>query len=335
MANKPGMTQIIRAKNSWFQAVFRISQLVTFHSYTIFLFTYSDFKTIVAPSTIFGVINSLATGAYALDHDDVPIDLSLLACRLFRTLLWVSLVFIPFAINNQRSPSAIAEDSINKPWRPLPQKRLSPYQAQCIMYFFAALVQIHGYVHKGVGYRQSSVLLGLDIWYNNYGGADKSPVIRNLINAFGYLCFISGALEVALGQRLAFSLSSVFQAGPENYLSQWLLIIWGIIFTTVHLQDLYDQEGDAARGRRTMPLVVGDGAARWTITVCMLIWGVVCPLFWGLRDAILAFSISLACIVALRVLVVRHEEADRMTFRIWNCWISAVYVMPVVAQMEF
>lgn len=31
----------------------------------------------------------------------------------------------------------------------------------------------------------------------------------------------------------------------------------GVILTTVHTQDMYDKEGDAARGRQTLPLVMG------------------------------------------------------------------------------
>ncbi|PLB50875.1 hypothetical protein P170DRAFT_446081 [Aspergillus steynii IBT 23096] len=305
---------------------------MVYHLYTIYLFARSDFKTIVVPSTLFGVINSLATRAYGLD-DSSPITFSLLLSRLTQSLFWVCLVFIPFAINNQRNPSAIAEDKINKPWRPLPQNRLSPFQAKCIMYFLAALVPIHGYVCNGIGFRQSLFLRALDIWYNNIGGGDNSPILRNLINALGYLCFTTGALEIALGKQLRFTLEAVSSySGAENHLIQWLLVIAGIIFTTVHLQDLYDQVGDAARDRRTIPLVIGDGPTRWTIAIPMLVWGVICPRFWGLAGGLLSLSIGLAYTVALRVLLVRGGQSDRMTFRLWNCWISTIYVMPLFVQ---
>ncbi|KAJ6115230.1 hypothetical protein N7486_001008 [Penicillium sp. IBT 16267x] len=312
--------------------VHRGCRSLAYHAYTLFLFTCSDFKTIVVPSTIFGVFNSFAAGAYGLG-EDVPISLALLLDRLPRTLLWVSLVFVPFSINNQRTPSAIEEDEINKPWRPMPQKRITPRQALYVMWFFAILVQIHGLIHNGIGHRQSTLLLALDIWYNNFGGADNNPAIRNGINGLGYLCFISGALEVALGARLPFHLQNPFgRAGPGCYLLQWLLIIAGIIFSTVHLQDLYDQKGDAVRDRRTVPLVIGDGPARWTIAIPMIIWGAVCPWFWSVNTELLIVSLALAYIVAGRVLTVRDEEGDRATFYVWNCWIATIYILPLFSQ---
>ncbi|KAJ5715971.1 uncharacterized protein N7483_013152 [Penicillium malachiteum] len=276
--------------------------------------------------------NSFATSAYGLG-DSAPLSFKLLAIRFLRTLLWVSLVFIPFSINNQRTPSAIAEDTLNKPWRPMPQKRITPSQATYFMLFFFGVVQTHGLICHGVGHRQSTLLLGLDIWYNNFGGADDNPVVRNGINALGYLCFISGALEVALGEKLAFPLhSSLGISNSEYYLPQWLFIIACIIISTVHLQDLYDQKGDAIRDRRTVPLVIGDTAARWSIAIPMAIWGIICPHFWYVRYEIFSLSLGLAYTVALRVLTLRSVENDRLTFLLWNCWIATVYVMPLFSE---
>ncbi|KAJ5937092.1 hypothetical protein N7466_003542 [Penicillium verhagenii] len=311
-----------------------VARWLLYQIHTLFLFTCSDFKTIVVPSTIFGFFNSLAAGAYGLGAN-TPFSTDILLNRLPRTLLWVSLVFIPFSINNQRTPSAIQEDEINKPWRPIPQRRITPLQAQCVMWGFAALVQIHGLISNGIGHRQSTFLLVLDIWYNNFGGADNNPAIRNGINALGYLCFISGALEVALWEILPFPFQNPLgKTRPEFQLMQWLLIIAGIIFTTVHLQDLYDQKGDAVRDRHTMPLVFGDGPARWTIAVPMIVWGAVCPLFWKVSTGLFRFSLTLAYIVAVRVLTIRDEAGDRATFRVWNCWIATIYIMPLFSHLS-
>ncbi|PYH42552.1 UbiA family prenyltransferase [Aspergillus saccharolyticus JOP 1030-1] len=291
-----------------------------------------DFKTIVVPSTIFGLFNSLATTAYTLE-DTTPITFVLLFQRLCSILLWVLLVFIPFSINNQRTPSAIAEDTVNKPWRPMPQKRISPPQARLLMCFFALLVQLHGLFYHRVGHRQSTFLLALDIWYNTLGGADKSPVVRNAINAGGYVCFLSGALEVALGQQLPLLVHNPLRrTALESPLDQWLLMIAGVVFSTVHLQDLYDQQGDQVRGRRTLPLVIGDAPARWTVALAMLCWGIACPAYWRLRSELFAPSLGLAYLVAWRVLTVRTEADDRTTFLLWNCWVSTIYIMPLMAQ---
>lgn len=46
------------------------------------------------------------------------------------------------------------------------------------------------------GIWQSLSLVVLGVWYNNFGGDDKSCVVRN---AYGCVCFTPGAMEVALG----------------------------------------------------------------------------------------------------------------------------------------
>lgn len=48
------------------------------------------------------------------------------------------------------------------------------------------------------GLRQNISLILLGSWYNNLGGADGHPFIRNAINALGYICLTSGAMEAAL-----------------------------------------------------------------------------------------------------------------------------------------
>ncbi|GKZ80162.1 hypothetical protein AnigIFM56816_004379 [Aspergillus niger] len=338
----PVLSHLLRAKGfgtttkslSLLRATVRPLEFLVYHFYTIFLFSYSDFKTIVVPSTIFGLFNSLATTAYGFGHE-TPVTLPLLCQRVPAVLLWVLLVFIPFSINNQRTPSAIAEDAINKPWRPMPQKRISPTQALCLMSFFIFLAQVHGHIYGGIGQRQSLLLLALDVWYNNLSGADKNPLVRNCLNALGYMCFLSGALEVALAKRLPLFIHNPFRyTGPESCLDQWLLIIATIVFSTVHLQDMYDQKGDAIRGRRTLPLVIGDAPARWMVAVPMFFWGFACPLFWALRFEFFLCSMGLAYAVAWRALTVRNEEGDRSTFFVWNCWMSMVYIMPLVAQWK-
>jgi 1,4-dihydroxy-2-naphthoate octaprenyltransferase len=115
-------------------------------------------------------------------------------------------------------------------------------------------------------------------------------------------------------------------------LPRWLAVIAGIVITTVHAQDLYDQEGDAARGRRTLPLVLGDAPARWVIAVCMLVWGVVCPGFWNATLTARAVSLGLAGWMALRVLVFRDVSSDRKSFVIWNIWMSFVYILPLCGR---
>lgn len=65
--------------------------------------------------------------------------------------------------------------------------------------------------------------------YNDLGGADESYIVRNFINALGFVCYSSGATRVACGYGHCF-------LNDEAY--QWLAIIGGIVFSTLQAQDM-------------------------------------------------------------------------------------------------
>lgn len=177
----------------------------------------------------------------------------------------------------------------------------------------------------GCGMQQAVALVVLGAWYNNFGGADCNPLIRNAINALGYVCFTSGAMEVAIGRPLP-----VFSR--DSILLKWFSIIAAVIFTTVHTQDMYDQKGDALRGRLTVPIVIGDCLARWTIACWLVIWGLSCPLFWAVNATAWSGTVGMAVVVAFRTLHFRDVLSDKRTFAIWNVWISLVYALPMEAN---
>ena len=291
----------------------------TYQFYSLWLFTLSDLKTIVGPGFVFGVTNALAGAEYGLKTSEEGTNRAALQ-RLPLILLYVWLNLLPFAISNQISSDAIKEDRINKPWRTLPSGRMTPEKAKRLMlifYLFAlGLSSVTG------GLKQSVTLVFIGTWYNHFAGADSSYLVRNLINALGYVCFTSGAMEVALG----------FSLPVKTRLVEWFGVIAAVIFTTVHLQDMYDQLGDRIRGRRTVPLVIGDGPARWMTAITMIFWGYLCPRFWHSAMRVTALSVLLAGTVAARCLMLRTIEADRLTFKLWNMWMTLVFLLPLLSQ---
>ncbi|KAL9623090.1 MAG: hypothetical protein Q9160_002604 [Pyrenula sp. 1 TL-2023] len=88
-------------------------------------------------------------------------------------------------------------------------------------------------------------------------------------------------MEVALGQSLiqyntlhvarGFKDLQFHQNAPRTVLAKWFCIIAATVTSSVHSQDMYDQLGDRARGRWTVPLVIGDTAARCTSTASVTI----------------------------------------------------------------
>lgn len=139
--------------------------------------------------------------------------------------------------------------------------------------------------------------------------------MRNLINAAGFTSFASGAMQVGIGGR----------GSALQLLGWWSVIKACIVFSTVQTQDMYDQRGDVARNRKTVPLVMGDASARWTIAMPMVVWCVATPWLWRSSTKGYVVPVVLGLTVAMRKLWERSERGDRNTFRNWNLWMVSVF----------
>jgi hypothetical protein len=158
--------------------------------YTIWLFTFSDLKTIIVPSTAFALLNTLAISTYdasVTPKNEASSQYPAFWIRIPRTLLWTWINLLPFAINNQRQPAAVEEDRLNKPWRPMPTDRISTRSAKRLMIFTYSLAVLVSISFGNC--TQCFTLIALGYWYNDGRGADKNWAIRNLINAGGFVCF--------------------------------------------------------------------------------------------------------------------------------------------------
>lgn len=125
--------------------------------------------------------------------------------------------------------------------------------------------------------------------------------------------------------------------GSEHTLNNdayyWLLIVAGVIFTTLQTQDLYDMEGDAARGRKTLPLVFGEGFARWSVAIPICFWSLFCPAWWNVSVLAYGPTALLGFDIAYRILVFRNFAADKNTWRLWGVWTVALYALPLLARL--
>lgn len=291
---------------------------LSYHIYTIWLFTRSDLKTIVGPSVLFAFVSLLSGPILTADLSPSFFDA---AKRLPRVLVWIWINLLPFNIDNQRQTSSIAEDLVNKSWRPLPSGRLTPEQATYLMLTLYPMAFCSSLALGG--FWQCIGLMGLGYWYNDLKGGDRRCVVRNFINACGYLCFTSGALLVGSDGTAPF-------LRVEAY--QWFMILASIIFTTIQTQDLHDQAGDSLRRRATVPLVIGDSLTRYTLIIPLLFWSFVCPIFWQLRFESFILPIILAAIMGLRYVLKRSPEEDKLTFYIYNLWIISLFSLPCIGR---
>ena len=284
-----------------------------YHLYTLWLFTLNDLKTMVFPSTAFAWITACAL----LQESTGPIHNKhrLLIAKIPFIIFWAWLNTLSFNINNQRQPRAIEEDRLNKPWRPMPENRLTDKQAKVLAIVIAPLPILMSMAIDG-GLNQSILLVLLGYAYNDLGMGNASWLIRNGLNACGFTSFASGALEVALGSP------------TPSKIVPWLFMIGTVVATTVHTQDMYDQVGDRAAGRRTIPLVFGDGVARCSIALAIPIWSWLCPLYWSSKFSGFLIPVVLGFCISGRSLAKRTVVDDRDTFRLYNVWLVSIYCSP-------
>ena len=243
------------------------------------------------------------------------------SCRIPHVLLWVWLNTLMFTFANQRLPDAVKEDKINKPYRPLAAGRVDGKQTRQLL---LAAIPAGVFISLYTGAAEETVLLTCLNWmYNELGGSDENFIVRNLLLGATYSGYCSGAVKVATAPR--------FSMNRAAY--KWIAVIRGVIFTTMQVQDLKDQPGDNARGRKLAPLVLGDSVARWSIAIPILIWSAVCPAFWSLPFSSSAVSIVLGLIVACRAILSRSVQADRTTWRIWSLWLTSLYLLPLMKDV--
>lgn len=280
---------------------------------TLWLFSKSDFKTHVLPVTAFGLFAALAG---PLTTTNTTPNLLHILARVPHALLWSWLNTLVQALANQRLPEAIEEDRINKPSRPIPAGRISANQTRRLLLVAIPLTLAITYA---LGAWQETALLFVLTWmYNDLGGGEEHFLARDGIVAVAFAGYNMGALRVVLGGKVELSGAAYI----------WLAIVSLVIFATMKIVDMKDQEGDRARGRRTAPLVLGDGVARWAIAGPVVLSSVLCPWFWGLGAAGYVLPVGIGAFVAVRVMCLRSSDADRKTWKFWALWIVSLYLLP-------
>lgn len=284
-------------------------------------FTESDFFTFVVPNTAFGSLGALAT---TLLTDASRSSILEVLQRLPAVLIfnWSNLLI--FDLANQRSPNSVAEDTINKPWRPIPSNKITSEQTRRSM---LVAVPLSLYLNYHLHVWEQGALVHIITWlYNDLRGSDEA-FIRELLIAVGYAMFNSGSLQIAAG-------CSQESCGLSWQGITWTGIISAVIFTTMQVQDLKDQEGDQLRGRRTVVLFLGERVSRGSIAIFVTFWSWVCAVFWQCGSWRLAFPILPALLVAWRVVMIRSQHEDRQTWKLWCLWLIFLYVLPVFGVLE-
>ena len=201
----------------------QINQILDdFH--TIWLVTRNDLKSIVFPESAFGICSALAGPMITTNQSPNAINI---LKQVPRVMLWVWINVLIFDLANQRLPHSIIEDSVNKPWRPIPSGRMTACQARRLL---LAIIPIAILITFYIGGIEETIVMNTLVYmYNDLGGADENFVVRNIINAAGFICYSAGATRVACGHDR-------YSLNDKAY--QWLAIIGGIVFSTLQMQDM-------------------------------------------------------------------------------------------------
>ncbi|KAI4522656.1 hypothetical protein K525DRAFT_255409 [Schizophyllum commune Loenen D] len=271
------------------------------HLYTLFLFTYSDMKTILLPITVFASVAAPAQSPQCL----------------LLGVFWTWLHQLHANLSNQYR--ALEEDKMNKPWRPLPAHRVTPRQAELLRWTLIPLTI--GFSTLGGPHAvAASIWLATALVIYEQPSVSGHWLGKNILNTAGYIGFEYGATAM-LGEGRPLSASAVL-----------LLLCSGlVILTTIHAQDFADIAGDSALGRVTFPIrapALSRALIYLGIPLLSLALSIAWDMFWAARVLFLALGSA----VAWRFYAFRTISHDARSYVLYNVWLFSVHLLPATQR---
>ncbi|KAI5116364.1 hypothetical protein M0805_001374, partial [Coniferiporia weirii] len=235
--------------------------------------------------------------------------------RLPHVIFWIWLQTLQLNLSNQTlNPE---EDIQNKPDRPLPSGRMSLRTAQTLRYILPFVCWAWSASYSNALLYSSIVNCIIVVIYDEMGYAAGHWFARNVLNAVGHASAEVGACLLA-GKDVA-------ALNPTSSIA--IFCSAGIILCTIQAQDFKDAIGDAAVGRRTLP-IVHPKLARPTLMVLIMAWSVVLSIVWGL-DAMTAFPFTiLGTSIGWLFVTDTSTEADKRHLFLYLIWLSFAHVLP-------
>lgn len=312
--------------------------IISRYLHAIFLFTFSDFKVILVPQTIIGILQA-STGPL-LTTDPQP-DIWAILRRAYMVLAWIGLNLLTFNVANQRLPPSIAEDSVNKPWRPIASGLITAAEAKRMMHLLIPLTCAVSLLWTGATF-ESLGLIVMTWLYNDLDGGDESVLLRHGLNGCAFALYTHASTMIAANEQNSFFWELLHLENHTRVLMtplafRWLAVQGCIVATTIHAMDLPDIEGDQKKNRRTLPLVIGEKAARISLALGCLAWSVFCLLFWDLFRGVPVFCVLMlgwSVAVGVRAVMIWDVDATKRTYQMWCIWLTAIYGLPWIASFS-
>ncbi|KAF8164744.1 UbiA prenyltransferase family [Crassisporium funariophilum] len=264
---------------------------MTYHAFTLFLFSKSDIKTTLIPVSFF------ALGA-------APLSPTRRLSHAIQAIVWIWLHLLQFNLANQvRDPE---EDRRNKPWRPLPSGRISLANAYILKRIATVACLLVSWYYSSRVFIASAFFAVLIPMYHEMHG-DRHWLTKNLMNSLGYACFAIGSTLIAASDRSKLDLTG----------SLSIFIISAILATTIQTQDFQDVQGDKLVGRQTLPIAFPN-ISRYTPLISLVIWSLYLTSMWEIDIPGSVGFTCLAIIVGVRYYLWRTTKDDQFSYLLYN-----------------
>ncbi|KAJ7686091.1 UbiA prenyltransferase family [Mycena rosella] len=270
---------------------------------TILLFSKSDVVPILAPSLAVAMV--LAG----------PTDFTAFLMGFF----WLELHLLTFEIKNQIT--GLEEDRLSKPHRPIVAGRISTAGAQ-LLYLCVGALAFAFSMYRGVA--ACSILYLVAIYCYNEGGMSRNWFLKSFLGSIGYVCYCWGT-------------TVIFDHGNTlSRISITAIATSGLLHTTTgHAQDFRDRPGDAAIGRRTLPLLLPPRLARWSLALLMSTWSAVLIRLWAPPSPVSLILALLGLTSAAKFILNHSVESDRNSYLWYNMWLITAHLLPVFARITW
>jgi len=232
-------------------------------------------------------------------------------------------------IVNQRM--GVAEDTVNKPYRPIPSGLITLHGADARWVLAWIIFPLLAYSLSGSYVTMWALVWQAEVAFCYVWPKPNNPVMRNLFTGVATFLIISLVNSVVVDQEPNRDMALVLRAS----LAGWAGLV-------IQIQEFHDVEGDRIAGKRTLPLVLGEArvwimrqATCWVFFASHALF-----LWWGLalaessswpRSIYAAGAMQLVLGVAtgLRVIWSDSMDKDRATYFYWLTflfWLMIAYV---------
>ncbi|KAH8921380.1 hypothetical protein BT69DRAFT_1221553 [Atractiella rhizophila] len=266
---------------------------------TLYYLTHSDFKTVMLPVLAFTI--AVAWHGFA---------------RFAASALWLYLLLIEWSLANQTSGNALIEDVLNKSYRPIPAGLITLKMAKRLRWFMPVLNLVQSYILGGRLTVYASMALSIIVFVHNDLELSSQFWSKNFLAAATFPGMEIGCIAVSCA---SLSLGEV-SASDSIYSPEDLdraTDLQRILLTSIHVQDLPDVIGDAAAGRKTLPIVF-PRAARMSIPIILSLASTGAILISDAHEVLVWLTIAFGAITSLRYLLVREPKREMLSYGLYN-----------------